>query len=469
MRAMSEAAVVPDTTGEAVKGGPVEKRNYERVSFVVYGVAVVAALSVWFLAIRAPLWLDETGSYWNIAGGFRQIWARSIELNSFPAYYYILWLTNLLFGSTEVVLRIPSVLAMGATTYVVYRCGRELFSREAALMAAILFILDRRIVFEAIDVRPYGFALLMTSLAIFSFIRWSKTNRALYAALFGTACAWIFYFHYLFGCIVAAFAICYLIDRGRSALVEWRQLGIAAGCFLLLMLPVCARLWYLHQTRNTHVFAEAPAFRSFLRALAPGVVPFVFLGIGVIAAATRRLSKPKGESLRQLFLCATLAFVPVGILYGITLATPLHVFVDRYEAVAVPGIALSWAWLLTFVDSRPLRLLGCVALVTWGAYGYYRSPRAGLHGFTWKYALEFADANAARDGASLVICSDLPEADFQSMPAGPVSESVLFSPLSYYKIRARVVPMPRALNGQAELIGRDVSSQAALHHGRFLA
>jgi Dolichyl-phosphate-mannose-protein mannosyltransferase len=469
MRAMSEAAVVPDTTGEAVKGGPVEKRNYERVSFVVYGLAVVAALSVWFLAIRAPLWLDETGSYWNIAGGFRQIWARSIELNSFPAYYYILWLTNLLFGSKEIVFRVPSVLAMGATTYVVYRCGRELFSREVALIAAVLFILDRRIVFEAIDVRPYSFALLMTSLAIFSFIRWSKTNRSLYAAVFGTACAWIFYFHYLFGCIVAAFAICYLIDRGRAALVEWRQVGIAAGCFALLIIPVCARLWYLHQTRNTHVFAEAPAFRSFLRALAAGVVPFVFLGIGVIAAATRKLSKPTGESLRQFFVCGTLAFVPVAILYGITLATPLHVFVERYEAVAVPGIALSWAWLLTLVDSRPLRLLCCAALVTWGAYGYYTSPRAGLHGFTWKYALEFADANAARDGAPLLICSDLPEADFQSMPAGPASESVLFSPLSYYKIRARVVPMPRALNEQAELIGRNVSSQAALRHERFLA
>ena len=466
---MSEAAVVPEVTCEAVKGGLAQKRNYERLSVVLDGLAVVAALSVWFLAIRAPLWLDETGSYWNIAGGFRQIWARSIKLNSFPAYYYILWLTNLMFGSKEIVLRIPSVLAMGATTYVVYRCGRELFSREVALIAAVLFILDRRIVFEAIDVRPYGFALLMTSLAIFSFMRWSKTNRPLDAALFGTACAWIFYFHYLFGCIVVAFAICYVIERGRSAWVEWRQLAIASGCFVLLMLPVCARLWYLHQTRNTHVFAAAPAFRSLLRALAPGVVPFVFLGVGIIAVAAQKLSKPNLDSLRGFFVCATLAFVPAVILYGITLATPLHVFVERYEAVAVPGIALSWAWILTLVDSRPLRLLCCAALVTWGAYGYYTSPRAGLHGFTWKYPLEFADANAARDGAPLLICSDLPEADFQSMPIGPASESVLFSPLSYYKIRARVVPMPRTLNEQARLIGRNVSSQAALHHERFLA
>ena len=71
------------------------------------------------------------------------------------------------------------------------------------------------------------------------------------------------------------------------------------------------------------------------------------------------------------------------------------------------------------------------------------------HGYSLKYALEFADANAAQDGSPLVICSDLPEADFQSMPTGPASESVLFAPLSYYKVRAAVVPMPRALNEQA--------------------
>jgi hypothetical protein len=55
---------------------------------------------------------------------------------------------------------------------------------------------------------------------------------------------------------------------------------------------------------------------------------------------------------------------------------------------------------------------------------------ASIHGYSWKYALEFADANAAQDGSPLVICSDLPEADFQSMPTGPASESVLFAPLS---------------------------------------
>jgi len=439
--------------------------DYEQLSFIIYALAVLVALSVWFLAVRAPLWLDETGSYWSISGGFSQIWARSVEINSFPAYFYILWLTNAVFGGKEIVLRIPSILAMLAATYVFYRCARELFAREVALVATVLFILDGRVVFAAIDVRPYAFAMLITNVAIFSFIRWSKTKKVSYAALLGITSAGIFYFHYLFGCIVAAFVIAYFIDRWPSPFAELRQLGVAVGCLALLMVPVLSRLWYLHQTRNTHIFAVAPTFTLFRQALgfalmprsspvASGVVPSVFLGVVFVAALTRKLSIPDGQSVRQFIMCATLALVPSVILYGVSVTTPLHVFLDRYEAVAVPGIALCWAWIFSLIDSRLLRVLGCAVLVTWSAYLNYTSPMASTHGYSWKYALEFADANAAQDGSPLVICSDLPEADFQSMPTGPASESVLFSPLSYYKVRAAVVPMPRALNEQAQVIGR---------------
>jgi hypothetical protein len=54
------------------------------------------------------------------------------------------------------------------------------------------------------------------------------------------------------------------------------------------------------------------------------------------------------------------------------------------------------------------------------------------------------------------------------MPAEP-AESFLFAPLSYYKIRATVVPMPRGLDDRAQFIGRRFFSQASVKHERFLA
>jgi hypothetical protein len=344
-----------------------------------------------------------------------------------------------------------------------------LFDWEVALVATVLFILDSRVVFAAIDVRPYPFAMLVTNVAIFSIIRWSKTKKVFYAAVLGTSSAGIFYFHYLFGCIVAAFVIVYFIDRWRSPFAELRGVGVAVSCFALLMVPVLSRLWYLYQTRNTHVVSDAPIFNSFWHALCPGIAPFVVFGVVLVAALTRKVSIPDGQNVRRFLMCATLALVPSGILYGIAVATPLHIFIPRYEGVAVPGIALCWAWIFSLIDSRLLRVLGCAALVTWTVFPLYTSPRASIHGRSWKYPLRFADANAARDGSPLVICSPLPESDFLSMPAGQAGESVLFAPLSYYKVRATVVPMPRDLDDRAQLIGRRFSSQASVKHERFLA
>src|SRR5450755_474080 len=103
--------------GEKMEAQSRQRLDYEQIAFFIYVLAVLVALSVWFLAVRSPLWLDETVSYWSIAGGFRQIWARSVEANSFPAYFYILWFTNAVLGGNEIVLRIPSILAMLAATY----------------------------------------------------------------------------------------------------------------------------------------------------------------------------------------------------------------------------------------------------------------------------------------------------------------------------------------------------------------
>jgi uncharacterized membrane protein len=128
----------------------------------------------WPLAIpyRSPFWLDETVSYWEISGGLRQIWSRTVDGMSFPLYFYILWTVKKLVGSQEVVLRLPSLLAMLAAVYVRYRIAREYFDRDIA--ACILFCVQKDVAYAAIDARPYAFAVLATNLAILTFIRWVR-------------------------------------------------------------------------------------------------------------------------------------------------------------------------------------------------------------------------------------------------------------------------------------------------------
>jgi len=446
-----------------------ERPKSDTLFAAAYGVLLLVCLSVWFLAVHAALWTDETLSYWQIAGGFKQIWARSIQGNSFAAYAYILWLTNTIFGSKEIILRIPSILAMLAATYVFYRCARELFDWDVSLIATAMFILPRGIAFAAIDVRPYAFALLVTNLAILMFLRWRKTGRIQYAAGFGIAAAGIFYFHYLFATILGAFAIGYVVFRRSSLRDDLRQLGVAAACFVMLILPVLPRLGYIFTTRTSHSFARAPHFTDALQVVNPGTWQLLILASALLVAAfMHNLPAPRRESGRTLFWCLLLGLFPIACLYIISVTTSVHVFIPRYLLVSVPGMALIWAWCVSLADSRTVRVLFCLVFVTACVLPAYQSPFSRRHEDSWKRSLAFADANAAEDHAPLLMCSPLVEADYEPMPA-VASESVLYSPLSYYKVSAPVVPLPRSLTPQSEQLVDRFLLSAVPQHQRFLA
>jgi len=77
--------------------------------------------------------------------------------------------------------------------------------------------------------------------------------------------------------------------------------------------------------------------------------------------------------------------------------------------------------------------------------------------------------SASTDKAPVLICSDLPEADYETMPLDSAKESSLFAPLSYYRLSVPVVPLPRALNDEARRVGSQFLDEAAMKHERFLA
>src|SRR5271170_4403061 len=226
------------------------ERDFEKparvFSKLVYPVALLGSLSIWLLALRAPLWLDETLAYWQVSGGFWKIWSRSELMPSSIGYLYTLWTAKSILGSQEMALKIPSTLAMLGAVYFLFRSARELFDQEIAFIACVFFCLEPNVVFAATDARPYAFALLATNFAIFAFILWMTRHQMQQAVLFGAAAAGILYFHYLFGAILPAFAIYYLAVRGpsikRSIKEDARQLAAILTSFTLFSLPLIYRV-----------------------------------------------------------------------------------------------------------------------------------------------------------------------------------------------------------------------------------
>ncbi|MFZ0954374.1 MAG: glycosyltransferase family 39 protein [Candidatus Sulfotelmatobacter sp.] len=436
---------------------------------LLYRAALLATLSIWLVAVRAPLWVDEVLAYWQISGGFSKIWSRSAQMPSSFAYLYILWFAKSVLGSQEIALRIPSLLAMLAAAYCLFRAAQELFDTEIAFIVCILFCLHADVVFAATDARPYAFALLMTNLAILALIRWIKRNEMLYAILFGVTSAGILYFHYLFGAILPAFAIYYLLLRGRSITASRAQLLASLASFALVCVPLVLRFVELFRTRQVHTFAGDPNTWFVLRTLVPFKLVVIFFVTALVAALLRKVKFRGRDSSLVVLLCPLLALVPTAILYGISAATPMRVFVPRYCLVAVPGSALMWGLVISWIDSHWLRRICCVSLVAITLFQYFTSPLARQHEVNFKQAHAFVNANVANDPAPVLMCSAFIEGNFEPIPTDRASENALVSQLSYYPVDAPVILLPFSLNDETVRIGSQAVLAAAQRHQRLLA
>jgi hypothetical protein len=439
------------------------------VQYTIYGLALAVSIAIWFIAIRAPLWLDETVSIYLTQGGFAGIMSRQVWPDA-PTYSCLLWLWTKAVGMGEIALRISSILPMLGAVYLLYRAARELFDRDVALIAAIVFCLHPIIIFASIDIRPYAFAALAVNASILALVHLRHNDSNWLAALFGLSAACIVQFQLLFAVILPALAVCFVVFKIGDRKTLWRQLGIALVVFALAFLPVIPRLQYMAHTSGTHVFSPAPSLLELGSTLTLKGLAGIFVVAVLVAAATRRIDRRSHREGGTILLCTSLALVPILLLYGLSVGTSIHVFVPRYRLVAVPGIALCWALMASWIDSRPLRLLVCATIVAATGFIYLTTPFLKQHQYSWKYALEFVEKNASADGAPVLICSDIPESDHMTMPVGPaIMESGILPPLSYYQLGVPVTPLPRALNDEAMRDGSKFLRQQSQRHGRFLA
>ena len=441
----------------------------------VNSLALAVSISLWFLAIRAPLDLDETGSFWQIGAGFMKIWSRDRSSLSFPAYAYILWFWTKLFGTGEIALRALSVVAMLGAVLLLYRAAREMFDRDTALFAAVIFSLHPIVVFASIDVRPYAFGALAINAAIFVLIRLRHNDSNWLAALYGLLAASIVWFQYLFAVILPVLLLLLFALKAGSRRAMWRQSGIALAAFTLAMLPAIPGLLHMFRTRQSHVYESAPNLYALVVTLSPGWIFAVFL-LAIPASLLFSVFRKRRNAAQnhaegwKILVCLCLGLIPILILYGVSVGTSIHMFAERHRLVSAPGIALCWALIYSRLQSRAIRALLCVVIVAIGASYFLKAPDRGDHMGTWKYALEFVQKNASVDNAPVLMCSGYTESNYEPLPPpGSVKESTLFSQLLYYKISVPVIPLPQLLNNEARDHGSQFLEQATLKHERFLA
>lgn len=219
-------------------------------------VAAVAGLTVAALAVRLAvdrgLWVDEAIS---VELARRPLGAMLDQMRRAdvhpPLHAVVLWLTVRVAGSSELAVRLPSILAGTALIPALWMAGRSLYDRRTGLVAAALGAVAPLLVWYSQEARMYAFFMLFAVLAVWAQIAAVRHGRFVHWLAYAAATAALVWTQY-FGALVvavqqAAFAAAVVLawrrgDRPGAARIArgWVLSGLAVAVALAPLVPIAS-------------------------------------------------------------------------------------------------------------------------------------------------------------------------------------------------------------------------------------
>ena len=423
----------------------------EHPALVALTLITLAAAALRFASIDAQsLDHDETVTAARVLGhGF----GRSMHVafngeRSPPLYYVVAWIWSQAFGLGAIALRSLSVICGILTVIAAYLAGRELASRRAGLIAALLVAVNPYLIWYSQEARSYGMFAMWAAFGLYFFARalrrGDRASFAGWAAISALALAT----HYFAAFIIAPEAALLLARRPsrRRALAATAALAAVGAALLPLALnqegsgrtngftqfPVLQRAETALIKYST---AEGSAPQGGITSTTPGQRELAFVAalIGVLAAALAIRAPPpeRRGALRAAAVAATAFGAPIVLaLAGLDFVDPRNTMAVIVPALVVVAIGLA------SVRARWVAVLGAVAIVVTGAIALRSvATTPALQRHNWR-----AGAAALPDhtGASLyVVPADgraplqyyrgrsLPHFDAKSFPDGVATSTVV--------------------------------------------
>jgi mannosyltransferase len=248
-------------------------RRPDRVGLALAAIVIVGAGLRLATIGGQSFWLDEAFTRLVVDRPLPQVlrWIWSTE-SAPPLYYTLAWAWTRPFGAGDMPLRALSALAGTLTVPVVYVIGRDLLSRRAGLVAALLAAVSPTLVWYSQEARAYGLFVLLSALGFLFFVRARRepSRRNLGAwALFSALALWTHYFALY---LVAPMLLLLVLEHRRVRVVRWSTAAVVAAG--LVVAPLA-----LHQARSgrsawiADIDLALRVRAAVLRLLAPAFAP----------------------------------------------------------------------------------------------------------------------------------------------------------------------------------------------------
>jgi mannosyltransferase len=317
------------------------------------------------------------------------------------AYYLLMWPIVHTFGTGEVVLRLPSLLAMTAAAAGVAALGRRLHSPRAGLLAGLVFAVLPQVSRYGQEGRSYAFVLACAVLASYLLVRAVDEPGRRWSPGYGCAVAALGLLN-LFGLLLLVGHAVFLLAGYRTLLRRWLTVA-ALAC--LPALPVVVLAW---QQRDQLGWLTAPdaAAPGDLTVWLAGSIGSTALVSVLIGLGLRSRTGAKTAWLALPWLVAP----PVLLLSAAEFATP--VYVQRYVVYCLPALALPVGVGLAGIALAP-RVIALLLIAGLGLPTQLAQRQVGGHGDEIRAA---ADIIAAHERPGDGVLYDCPTCHYPDMP-----------------------------------------------------
>jgi hypothetical protein len=344
--------------------------------------AVVAAAVAIRLAVPRGLWLDEAISLHQAHLGLPTLLQDLTQTDRHPPLFALaLWATVHLGATSDLTVRLPSIIAGSLLVPALFALGRELYDRRTGLVAAALGAVSPLLVWYSQEARMYEFVALFGVLTTLGCARAIRRGGAGDWALYAVSASLLIWSHWfaalLVLCTQLVFATHAVRERpGRRFAIGWAVTALALAWQLV---PLGAMALHEMQATGTgggyagaggggtgvSFYTVTANLTWVLGGFQPPHVTELLSAVWPLGMLAALLVLGRRMQRSTAFLVGCTLGPPVALLaWG--LVNP-SIFEVRYFIVAVPLAVLLLARLVTVSPSRSVRVatgLGVLALLT---------------------------------------------------------------------------------------------------------
>jgi len=417
-----------------------------RLRWLLAILCAVHLVRYWYLPGWDSLWIDEAGSWWTIADGWRELWARTGMHPNSRLYGVMLLAWTQVAGNSEFALRLPSLGAMLFAVGTLSVWMERRFGGGLGWVAAAICLASPNLSFFALEARPYAFAVLFLTVATAAWMSLCRQWSVVVGVLWMVSAALLVHMQPLVATSLLGHGVWLLWmapwrewDRAR-----WlRMAGMACGA-LLLASPEALRLGEIGGGLATVLIPPRPLVWADLWMLIP---PAIAGPAAVAVLTTWRSWRPSewgAEVGRHVAMGVSLTIVTATVILGYALTAPANVYLHRYTIAILLGWLIMLLALITGLPDAKSRSRFAVAFSS-----MVLAASVSMQGWLpahadadWRGAMRAVQRWEGGRPAPLLLQSGFVEAAYPQLLGDARWEGFLLAPSLYYRRAGPTIALP---------------------------